>query len=417
MGLLVTLFHVSCNSDRPEITRYQWNEPSIGAWLTAGDTVSLVFEVISQSEIPFSVALMNNQNTPVGPTVERTGTGTISMEYAIPTQIPGSETSFYFRVSDGVTSGFREVQISRLSRVFQAWAVWTQSPSGSLEIWKIDPSGPAQSLANYPKMLVDAAVIDDQMVSVFADGSIEAIHTTTGQTSWSTPATPSPLGEMFTAVGVNNYSLLVAHADGRLMEYSPYGQLIQEVQAFEHRAARLLVGTGDAVFSASMPFGTQSGAPGLEQFAPHQLAYLGGTFLSRPVEVMEPMNAQRIYVFWNDDAGLGQFASYKPSEQGLESFFTLPAEGVYDAQSLDANTVWISLESGIYQHQYQPAHFGLMVPSAGEPWHCLTRDAVQGTLAAAAAGQFACFDEGGQQVYQHFFQDSVIRILPIYNYE
>lgn len=417
MGLLVTLLHAGCHSDHPEITRYQWNEPSAGAWLTAGDTVALVFEVISQGEIPFSVVLMNNQNTPVGPTVERTGSGTISMEYAIPVQIPGSETSFYFRVSDGVTSGFREVQIGRLSRAFEAWGVLTQSSGGSIEMWKINPTDPVQSLGNFSKELVDAAVIEDQFVCVFADGSTESIHLPTGQTSWSIPATPSSLGETFTAVGVNNNTLLLAHADGRLMEYAPTGSLIQEVQAFENRAARLLVGTGDAIFSASVPLNGQSGVPGLEQFAPHQLAYLGGIFLNRPIEIMVPMNAQRIYLFWNDDAGRGQFASYKPNEQGVESFFTLPAERVFHALSLDANTVWISLESGIYQHRYQPANFGLMVPSSGTPWNCLARDAVQGTLAAAAASQFACFEPGGQQVFQHFFQDSVIRILPIYNYE
>lgn len=415
IGLLVTFMLVACNPETSSIPRVKWHAPAEGAWHQAGDTATLEFEIFSDAEVAYAVSLINDQNTPVAYSLEGFGKGVVSVEYAIPVALQGSGSTYYFRVSCGAVSGFREVNISTRQRAFKEWAVVTTSAQDDHQLWTVSPTEVALR-ASFQGSLSGVAVAGETAVCAFRDGGLRAYSSDGSGLMWSVNSGPSPLGMEFTAIASVDDAVVASHADGRLLKYNEQGQLLLELPAFENRYASQLQSGESGLFAGVLPRMGQSGLPGLEMRSLGELIYLGGTFLSAEVQKIVPITSERIYLFWNA-SGMAQFASYKPSEQGLESFFSLPAESFVDAARVDANSVWISLESGIYVHRYNPAHFGLVVPASNQPWHALTVEPLSGHMAAAHAREFNSFDSAGQPLEQHVFQDTITHIIPIYTYE
>lgn len=415
IGLLVTFVLVSCAPETSSIPRVKWLSPAEGTWFQAGDTASLEFEIFSEAEVAFTVTLINAQNTPVAYALERFGKGVIQVDYAIPQALQGSGSTFYFRVRCGAVSGFREVNISMRQRQFKEWAVVTNSVQNEHELWTVSPTEVALR-ASFQGDLSGVAVAGETAICAFRDGGLSAYSTDGDGLMWSVNNGPSPLGKEYMAIASGDDGVVASHADGRLLKYNEQGHLLLEQLAFENRYASLLQAGETGLFACVVPRMGQSGLPGIEMRSSHQLIYLGGTFLGAEVQKIVPMTSERIYLFWND-LGAAQFASYKPSEQGLESFYSLPSEPFVDAIQVDANSVWISLESGIYVHRYNPAHFGQVVPSSSHPWHALAAEPINGYLAAANSRVFNSFNAAGQQLEEHVFQDTITHIIPIYTYE
>lgn len=229
---------------------------------------------------------------------------------------------------------------------------------------------------------------------------------------WSVPKETGTGLPDFSTVFYGNGYFFAGRRDGRVNGFSDEGVEVFDVQTFsQHYATDGVVSQG-LLYMAIHPMpgtspGIQLGVANANNGFGIQQAHIG-----YPVRALEVMNPQRVYAFWNEN-NTGVFESYNYSQNGFESFFTLPPQNVMDACRVDGNRVIVALEDGVYLHDYSSNNFG-RIAEVNSPQD-VEYDFVTGEIAVVVGTEVRVFGLNGQFRYAIPVNDSIFAIHNVYS--